>query len=308
MKAEDAVKHMEANGCRASCLPFARLKDAKKDLEDLLKSGALVGSFFDMHLKNFKWDEPEDFPTAKSVIIVSKAVPIIRTSFQLDGKKIEALVPPTYAGWKDVSELLKKMLQDFAPGHRFDYVFVPNKTLATRSGLARYGRNNVTYVEGFGSFHRLAVYLTDLECASDRWGEKKMLDRCEKCTTCIKMCPTQSISTERFLIHGETCLTHLNEMAADKPFPSYLKPEVHNAIIGCMVCQMKCPEDRKFVGFIEDRPGFDEKETRYLLKGDFSDEKMAKAMDEKLATVGIDLSIFPRNLVALVESKKCKAT
>ncbi|MDD1770462.1 MAG: hypothetical protein LUO79_05190, partial [Methanomassiliicoccales archaeon] len=84
--------------------------------------------------------------------------------------------------------------------------------------------------------------------------------------------------------------------------------EVHNAIVGCMVCQRNCPEDRKFVNFIEDRNGFDEKDTRYLLKGDFSDEKKAKAMDEKLAAVGIDLSIFPRNLVALVESEKCRET
>jgi epoxyqueuosine reductase len=308
LKAEDAVKHMEANGCRASCLPFERLKDAKKDLEDLRKSGALTPEFFDLHLKNFKWEKPEDFQNARSIIIVSKAVPMIRTWFTVDGKKIDALVPPTYAGWSDVSERLRKMLEDFAPGHRFQYVFVPNKTLATRSGLARYGRNNITYVEGFGSYQRLAVYLTDLECTKDNWGEKKMLDRCEKCTTCIRMCPTRSISRERFLLYGDTCLTHLNEQSADKPFPAYVKPEMHNAIIGCMVCQKNCPEDRKFVGFVEDRAGFDDKETAYLLKGDFSDEKKAKEMEKNLARVGIDLSVFPRNLVALVESEKCRAT
>jgi epoxyqueuosine reductase len=36
------------------------------------------------------------------------------------------------------------------------------KRLAVRSGLARYGRNNVTYVEGMGSFLELSASLTDM--------------------------------------------------------------------------------------------------------------------------------------------------
>ncbi|MGD1060089.1 MAG: 4Fe-4S double cluster binding domain-containing protein [Methanomassiliicoccales archaeon] len=308
MRAEDAVEHLVKSGYKASCLPVSRLKDARNDLEALLSSGALVGSFYEMHLSHFAWDRPKDFPEAESVIVVSLAQPMVRTSFAIDGEKIEALVPPTYAGSKKMIDEAKAKLETFSPGHRFEFARLPMKTLATRSGLARYGRNNITYVDGFGSFQRLTVFLTDLECASDHWSEKRMLERCEKCTTCVKMCPTRSISTERFLIHAETCLTNLNEMEADKPFPSYVRPEMHNAIVGCMVCQMKCPEDRKFVGFIEDRRGFNEEETRYLMKGDFSDERKAKEMEEKLTEVGIDLSIFPRNLVALVESEKRRAT
>jgi len=35
---------------------------------------------------------------------------------------------------------------------------VPIDRLAVRGGLATYGRNNVTYVPGMGSFHRLSAF------------------------------------------------------------------------------------------------------------------------------------------------------
>jgi len=304
VKAEDAVECLERNGYRASCLPFSRTADVRADLEGLLSSGALDREVYELYLKDFGWTRPSDFQNAASVIVVSLAQPMLRTYFTVNGQRIGALIPPTYAGSKKMIDEAKRKLDAFAPGHRFEFVRLPMKTLATRSGLARYGRNNITYVDGFGSFQRLTAFLTDLECTSDRWQEKRMLDRCEKCTTCLKVCPTRSITADRFLIHAETCLTFLNELPADRPFPPYVKSEMHNAIVGCMVCQRKCPEDRKFLGSIEERPGFDEAETDYLLKGDFSNKEWAKEMEQKLAIVGIDLSIFPRNLAALLESER----
>ena len=35
------------------------------------------------------------------------------------------------------------------------------KLAAVRSGLAQYGRNNICYVEGMGSFFSFHAYLTD---------------------------------------------------------------------------------------------------------------------------------------------------
>ncbi|MDD1770458.1 MAG: 4Fe-4S binding protein [Methanomassiliicoccales archaeon] len=306
MWTEDAVRHLEAKGFKASCLPFARMKDIRRDLDSLLEDGALVESFYEMHLTEFKYDGPDGLPNPNSVIVISQAHPALRTSFVVEGRRMEAIVPPGFGCHTKMVQKAKDVLNGFAPGHRFEFVPLPLKTLAARSGLARYGRNNVTYVEGFGSFHRLTALATDLECESDRWGERRMMERCEKCTTCVKVCPTRSIRTDRFLINGETCLTNLNEMPPDVPFPPTLDPKMHNAIVGCMICQMKCPENRMFARFIEDRPGFDENETNYLLKGDFSDEKKAKAMDERLMMVGLDLTIFPRTLVGLIEGERAR--
>ncbi|HVO77360.1 MAG TPA: hypothetical protein VMS79_00660, partial [Methanomassiliicoccales archaeon] len=135
MRAEDAVEHLEANGYGASCLPFARLKDVRKDLEELRDSGALLRTFYDQHFSHFKWERPEGFSDAESIIVVSLAQPTIMTGFTFDGMKIDALVPPTYAGSKKMIDEAKAVLEAFAPGHRFEFAPMPLKTLATRSGL-----------------------------------------------------------------------------------------------------------------------------------------------------------------------------
>jgi epoxyqueuosine reductase len=101
------------------------------------------------------------------------------------------------------------------------------------------------------------------------------------------------------LIHVERCLTFLNEMPADKPFPKEVKADWHNSIVGCMRCQEACPYDKKIRTWTEEGESFSEEETRYLLGGVFEDPR-AKEMNEKLERCGLDLTIFPRNLTALL--------
>jgi hypothetical protein len=45
---------------------------------------------------------------------------------------------------------------------------------------------------------------------------------------------------------------------------------------------------------------YTEEETDYLLKGEFQNEEAEEIM-EKLERSGLDLSIFPRNLMVLIE-------
>lgn len=66
---------------------------------------------------------------------------------------------------------------------------------------------------------------------------------CANCSVCLKNCPTGAISVNRFLIHGEKCMTYLNEYAPNYDFPEWVKPEWHNSLIGCMSCQLKCPKN-----------------------------------------------------------------
>jgi len=48
---------------------------------------------------------------------------------------------------------------------------------------------------------------------------------------------------------------------------------------------------------------FDEDDTSYLLKGDFSGPK-AKKLLERLEPLGLELQLFPRNLLALLNNGK----
>lgn len=99
---------------------------------------------------------------------------------------------------------------------------------------------------------------------------------------------------------ADRCLCYLNEMTANRPFPDWVKPEWHNAIAGCMHCQRVCPHNSSVLNWSEAREEFDEKETEYLLARKFEGERAA-SMDRRLKRMGLDLTVFPRNLAALLK-------
>jgi epoxyqueuosine reductase len=83
---------------------------------------------------------------------------------------------------------------------------LPIKRLVVLSGLADYGRNNVTSVPGMASWVQYTVFLTDMPHDDSNWCEKLvMAAECEDCDICINACPKGAISKERFLFYREKC-------------------------------------------------------------------------------------------------------
>ncbi len=129
--------------------------------------------------------------------------------------------------------------------------------------------------------------------------------RCEGCRACLVACPTGAIAEERFLLHAERCLSFWNEKPSCVPFPPWIKPEWHNAIGGCLLCQQACPENHPFRHEIVEGPVFDEETTRLFLAGtkreDFQKEVQAVLEDWWLTTL---LDVLPRNLGILAEKER----
>lgn len=71
---------------------------------------------------------------------------------------------------------------DSSAGALAHFAPLPQKLLAARSGLARYGKNNIAYVPKFGSHHILVSYYSSLPCVEETWTEPLMLDACRRCT------------------------------------------------------------------------------------------------------------------------------
>jgi epoxyqueuosine reductase len=174
---------------------------------------------------------------------------------------------------------------------------LPLKLLAVRSGLGLYGRNNICYVPGFGSFLQLVAVYSDLPCDRDGWREAQMLERCQDCSACRLNCPTGAISSDRFLLRAERCIVFHNERKGSIPFPAWMDSSWHNCLVGCLHCQRVCPENKDFLHWIEGREEFSEEETSLLLQGAALDELPSETVGklEKLDLIEY-LDTLPRNL------------
>jgi epoxyqueuosine reductase len=196
---------------------------------------------------------------------------------------------------KQVQDLLTQLLGE--KGYNVAKTTLPLKLLSGRSGLVQYGRNNVGYVSGLGSFLQIVAYYSDMPCEEDSWQDPAMLQACENCDLCRRACPTGAIPSDRFLLRAELCITYHNEKKGDIPFPSWMDASWHNCIEGCMRCQRACPVDRQFLDWVEDEEEFSEEETAMLLEG-ASREKLPEETVRKLTHLDIlnDIGILPRNL------------
>ena len=160
-----------------------------------------------------------------------------------------------------MTSIIENILSD--KNLRVKKINLPCKLIASRSGLAQYGKNNICYINNESSFYWMGVYISDMPCEKDSWQESKVMDICTKCNLCTKNCPTGAIANDRFLIHASKCITLHNE--SEKDFPIWVNKKNHNSIIGCMRCQIVCPINRNQIKDIEDLCEFDEKETRMIL-------------------------------------------
>lgn len=295
-------ERMASEGHPSRVISIRHLEEIRADVEGLHESGLLDNDLFNSRLRRLVYKVPDGLPDAKSIIVMAVPQPAYKITFHWQGAAYPVILPPTYADGDEIDHLVKQQLMG-AMGvgpERLVQCTLPLKTLATRSGLARYGRNNITYVEKLGSFHVLTAFYTDYPFDVDHWQEREALPACSECTSCIDACPTKAIAEDRFLIRADRCLTFLNEKTADHPFPEWVRPEWHNAIAGCMHCQNACPHNSTMRDILVGREEFGERDTEYLLTGEFEGERAA-AMGRRLHMLGLELNLFPRNLVALID-------
>ncbi len=281
-------------------VPFECVEDLKREINSRLEEGSLDPVLHkEYFVSTFKI--PEGMSRPKSVAVAASPQPSLQLTFRKGGKPIKVIVPPTYFDAAETDSLvLEELKKAHGAKHSFARAYLPLKLLASRAGLTFYGRNNIAYAPGLGSYCRLTAFYSDVEPGEYTWQEPKVLPDCAGCRLCVEACPTGAISDGSFMVKAELCLTYLNEKPAEAPFPGWVAPSWHNAIVGCMICQKVCPANREAIGWVEDRGEFSEEETEYLLKGDFSDKGRAGKMDSKLKVAGLDISGFPRNLKVLL--------
>jgi epoxyqueuosine reductase len=295
----ELIESLSRNGCQARVVSISRVEEMERTLLGLKASGDITLEFYPEIIKYFKFDWSAMLASGRSIIITASPQLPSRVTF---GSR-SVIIPPTYIHreiWHKQMELVKGFLEPL--GHKVSRARLPFKTLAVRSGLAMYGRNNIAYIPGMGSFFRLAAFYSDLPCNQDSWGPPQTLSNCVKCRICADECPTGCISTSRFLVHAERCLTHFNEQ--EKPIPEWISPSWHNSLLGCMACQQSCTLNKKLMEKIENRSEtFDYIETSEILSGTPKDKLRGETLSklESLCLAGDVYPLLKRNLSLVLD-------
>ncbi|HWR62731.1 MAG TPA: 4Fe-4S double cluster binding domain-containing protein [Clostridia bacterium] len=302
MISENLYSEIQAAGLRMKTFRIGHLKEISTDFERLAEQGLLDKDFYRNNLTEFNYECEKELDGAKSVIMIAAPQGISLAEFNHEGRSFTAAIPPTYMYPKVnnlIADILDRTLRE--KGFSFARAVLPLKLLAVRSGLGRYGRNNVCYVPGLGSFVRLSAYITDCEFEEDSWGGVKAMESCSSCTACMDNCPTGAIVRERFLVHAQNCITNFNEYA--EPIPGWISPGWHDSIVGCMKCQAACPHNSKLLGQVEERIRFDREETGLILAGK-SFDSLPEATRDKIVHMGMDsyYDVLPRNICLLRHS------
>ena len=175
----DKVKSlMEVHGYRAAIAPIDKVKSMQEGLKQLLTEELQESQISAI---NEAIQRLNAIPQKWNTVMIA-AVP--RGGSTLVEKR------------KHIREIVKNAGFSIA-----DRQNLPLKRLAVQSGLAKYGRNNIAYVSGMGSYLKLAAFVVDIPCETFTWIDSPvMAPMCENCDLCIINCPNGNISKERFII------------------------------------------------------------------------------------------------------------
>jgi len=304
--ANDLFAQLEAKGYLARTISINHLPALQREIERFHSQGFFDNEFYQEYLSWFRFQPPESLQRAQSIIVVAAPRPQTQAIFTINGRRRPLIIPPTYTAYDNLREHVEDVLAGILSRRKYALAMsaLPLKLLAIRSGLGQYGRNNICYVEGMGSFLQLVAVYSDMPCEEDHWQEAMMMKNCEGCELCRRACPSGAIPQDRFLLRVERCITYHNEKKGDIPFPDWLNDSWHNCIIGCMHCQRTCPQNKEFIKWIGEKEEFSEEETAMLLKGVTRD----KLPDETLGKLErLDLAYYldrlPRNLGVFFKSK-----
>jgi epoxyqueuosine reductase len=258
---------MEEQGFRWRMVSVEHLEELMEEILQRKRSGEIPEEVFREYMAGFETSTAEELPGVKSIIAAATPQPQYQLGFTRDGEVHYFTIPPTYLHHTDqeVESVLKSVLEPL--GYRFSRALLPEKLLTVRSGLGRYGRNNITYIQGMGSFHLPLAYYTDLPCLQDHWQPVAMMDICKKCNICVDGCLTGALTRDRFMVQANKCITFFNEI--NIPWPQWVAScwdQDSKCLIGCMKCQLNCPKNRENRDKVQSLEVFSEPETSILLE------------------------------------------
>ncbi len=184
-------------------------------------------------------------PGAQSVIVLAKKY------YRPDTRPIpENAKIARYARQRDYHRALAKPLKRLAdqvcicvPGAAcyasVDSGPVRERVWAARAGLGWIGRNGLVIHRRFGSWFYLATIITDAALVPGA----PAVDRCGRCTACLRACPTGAIVADREVDACRCIAYHTIENRGE--IPESITGGLNGWVFGCDICQEVCPWNRR---------------------------------------------------------------
>jgi len=291
------IQKLEVAGFRAALIPFSCIKQIMAIYDAYVEnSGNLPFSL----KENFFSNQPPNIafePMSFLVIAFQSSEGEIR--LRRHGKELSLPIPPTYLD-DSIMQRMDEVLRQAVDGWQLVRVKgISLKLLAVMSGLGKYGRNNLCYVDGIGSHCNFCAYYTDVPCVGSAL-EPTMMDDCGSCRLCVGSCPTGALGGT-LPIEISRCLTMLNEF--DAPMPDWLSPNVHHTVVGCLRCQEVCPVNITAKKSKKEPLELSGEETCLLLEQ--ISETLPSGLVEKIADYGIwrdFISLAGRNIALAIQA------
>lgn len=307
----DIVKReLSRTEVQAKLISIEHLEDIRQDMLELQRTEKLH------RLQKWQADElavltvpRKPFPVRSILVLAIPTYAWVETEFTYQGETIPVQTPSIPSDKENSLSHIQIRLEWLLSTKGYHICWeprLPAKRIAVRCGLAEYGRNNLAYCKGMGSFFQLALFFSDLPPAHDEWREVRLAEVCEYCQACVHACPTKAIEAGRFLLNNERCLSYWNDHQNQQDFPEWIPETAHNSVHNCLICQKVCPMDQPYRGNVAPREVFSEEETRSLLDGPpYSQELIRRTENlgwkEYLATPAL-----PRNLKAVFRAHQCR--
>lgn len=292
-------RSLREEGYKSSLVSTKHLQSVRSQMDRLFERGLHVGVVHGRRTAQYNFRPPRSIPNASSLILTAARQPKFEARFHFGGKAYPAIIPPTY--YVDDGDKAPVIIASVLSSHGFKMATasVPVETLAVHSGLVSYGKNNVTYIDGWGSYFRLRAFYSDLPCLEEDWHEPELFDACDNCDACVQGCPTKAIAGDRFAFRADRCVSYLNE--GEAPFPGWVDPSWHNCLIGCMRCQDACPANKNQVNWVIPGAEFEEAETAMIVM-DVPIRDLPNKTVDKLRAIHMldDYNVLGRNLRALM--------
>ncbi len=164
VKIEETVQGWAQNrGYHVAAGGISLLEEVRTSLQKRGDGGEIEAAFFRNNLDIFSYLEGCPLKNPQSILIIAIPRPAHILSFSLDSKTIETILPPTYVRYRNIFSEVRDDLGEAVSGNNchIEILSAPLKALANQLGLLSYGRNNIGYIYGLGSYFQLVGLVSD---------------------------------------------------------------------------------------------------------------------------------------------------